>query len=499
MLVFTVSISVECDEYALGGLFIALTKGRARHASHPGSAGGQRSPSHPAATTKKGISSSGVARTEQLAVLEALHLPVSLISSSYIYKWVNTRYAAAHGKEPEEIIGRTVRSLWGKAFDQSIRRRLQQCFRGKETRDEGWMRFPALGQRYCEVVYSPYATRDEPVSSAIVITYDLTERKELEERLRQREQLAVEQIFMQRDLALRLAQIESFDQGLTLILQAALKASATESACIWLKTEPVGDLELVSSVSPSNVFPGSHGSIPAGSALWSAVMKGKSVYEPVGDQGRPAYGALIPIQREGQVVGALTVGYPDGTKIPEQGRLTLDFLSAELGTIIARMQARRQLEKEIETRREAEKALEAERLSLQEANAALKVLLKHREEDRKELEARFVANVKQLVLPHVEKLIKSRLEPQSATMVGFIQTNLREILSPFLDNLRAFNLTPRQLEIVDLIKAGRTSKDIAEALHVTKEAIDKQRFLIRKKLDLNKGKTNLRSYLLSLL
>jgi len=361
------------------------------------------------------------------------------------------------------------------------------------------MHLPALGRRYCEVVYSPYAARGKSISSAIVITYDITERKELEGRLRQREQLAVEQVFLQRDLAVRLAQIENFDQGLTLILQTALKTSAAESVGIWLKRGSAGDFELVSSQSHSDAFALNQNRIPAKSKVWSLIMKGKSVYEPIGEPGDSAYGPVIPIQHEGQVVGALTIASPDGTKIPEQGRLTLDFLSAELGTIIARMQARKQLEEEIETRRQAETALQAERLSLQEANAALKVLLKHREEDRKELEGRFVTNVKQLVLPHVEKLVKSRLEPQCATLVDFIRTNLKEILSPLLDNLRAFNLTPRQLEIIALIKAGRTTKDIAEALHVTKDAIDKQRFLIRKKLDINKEKTNLRSYLLSLL
>ena len=54
--------------------------------------------------------------------------------------------------------------------------------------------------------------------------------------------------------------------------------------------------------------------------------------------------------------------------------------------------------------------MELKSRGLEEANAALKVLLKHREEDRKELESRLVANVKQLVLPHVEKLKKGRLE-----------------------------------------------------------------------------------------
>jgi hypothetical protein len=376
-----------------------------------------------------------------------------------------------------------------------IKDKLDRCFGGREARDEDWVRFPALGRRYCEVVYSPYRPQGKSVVSAIVITYDITERKELEGRLKQREQLAIEQVFLQRDLAVRLAQMESFDQGLALILETALNVADMESGGIWLKKEPSGDLELISSISLPVESGPKKDRVESGSSLPPAVMKGHAVY---GRAEGSAWSAHIPILRDGQVIGVLTLACPDCREVPEQGRLTLDFLSAELGTIIRRMQARSELEQEIVTRREAEKALEARRLDLQEANAALKVLLKHREEDKRELEDRLVANVKQLVLPHVEKLKKSRLDSPHATTVDFIQSNLKEILSPFLDNLRCFNLTPRQLEIIALIKAGRTTKDIAEALRVTKEAIDKQRFLIRKKLDLNKEKTNLRSFLLSL-
>jgi PAS domain S-box-containing protein len=444
-----------------------------------------------------GKAASTVTDTEHLAVLEALHLPVSLINPRYTYRWVNSCYAAAHGKKPEEIIDRTVRTLWGKVFDKEIKDKLDECFAGREARDESWVRFPALGRRYCEVVYSPYCPDGKSVSSAIVITYDITERKELEERLKEREQLAIEQVFMQRDLSLRLAKIENLDLAITLILETALNVAAMESGGIWLKSESSGDLELISSINQSEKFSPNSDRLPGASAVSSLVMQGHSVYGALAwPEG--SYGAIVPILREGQAIGALSLSSNDRKEVPEQGRLTLDFLSAELGTIIARMQARQQLEKEMETRKEAEKALEAEHLNLHEANAALRVLLKHREEDRKELEERLVVNVKQLVLPHVEKLKKSRLDPPCATTVDFIQSNLKEILTPFLDNLRCFGLTPRQLEIIALIKAGRTTKDIAEALHVTKEAIDKQRFLIRKKLDINKEKTNMRSYLLSL-
>jgi PAS domain S-box-containing protein len=323
---------------------------------------------------------------------------------------------------------------------------------------------------------------------------DITEKK-----------LAQEQILMQRDLALRLAQIETLTEGLELILKTAVKASGMESGGILLKNDATQDLELISFVNLSGEFERKTRRIQPGSHAWSLITEGKSLFMRPDEQSTPMafeegykYGAIIPILRRREVIGSLNMASHIREDIHAQARIGLDFLAAELGNIIARMQTRQRLEQEIATRREMEQALEAERLNLQEANAALKVLLKHREEDRKELEERLVSNVKELVLPHVEKLKKSRLDPSQQTKVDFIETNLKEILSPFLNNLRGFNFTPRQLEVIALVKEGRTTKDIADLLHVSKEAIDMQRFLIRKKLGLNKEKANLRSHLLSL-
>ena len=323
---------------------------------------------------------------------------------------------------------------------------------------------------------------------------DITEKK-----------LAQEQILMQRDLALQLAQIGTLNEGMELILTRAVKASDMESGGILLKNNATQDLELISSVNLSEEFERKVRRIRPGFDTWSLIMKGKSLFMRPDKEATPmtfeeGYKCfvVVPMLRKGEVVGSLNMASHVREDIPAQARLGLDFLAAELGNIIVRMQTQQRLEQEITTRKEMERALEAERLNLREANAALKVLLKHREEDRRELEERLVSNVKELVLPHVEKLKKSRLEPLQQTKVDFIETNLKEILSPFLNNLRGFNFTPRQLEIVALIKEGRTTKDIADLLHVSKEAIDIQRFRIRKKLGLNKEKANLRSYLLSL-
>ena len=326
------------------------------------------------------------------------------------------------------------------------------------------------------------------------IIQDITEKK-----------LASEQMAMQRELALKLAQIDSLEEGLNMILQAAIDASGMECGSILLKNEVTSGLKLASSIGVPKKILKKVRNIPTGTPTWERLTEGKSLHvhpnrklTPIAFEADYKFISIMPILRQEQVIGCMVTASRQLKEITKQARLGLEFLAAELGNIIARIQAREQLEEEISTRREAEMALEAEHRNLQETNAALKVLLKHREEDKKELEEKFLVNVRQLVLPYIEKLKASKVEPYQKMIIDFIDANLNEIISPFLNNIRSFNFTPRQLEIITLIRDGRTTKEISGLLAVGKEAIDMQRFLIRKKLGINKNKTNLRSCLLSL-
>ena len=83
-------------------------------------------------------------------------------------------------------------------------------------------------------------------------------------------------------------------------------------------------------------------------------------------------------------------------------------------------------------------------------------------------------------------------------VVDFIDSTPERYRLPVPENIRDFRFTPRQFEIIALIREGRTTKEIAQLLAVSKDAIDLQRYLIRKKLGINRNKSNLRSYLLSL-
>jgi PAS domain S-box-containing protein len=149
-------------------------------------------------------------------------------------------------------------------------------------------------------------------------------------------------------------------------------------------------------------------------------------------------------------------------------------------------------------KREAE--LEAQSHHLKEVNATLKVLLKQREDDKKDVEENVLSNVKQLVTPHLERLNKSRLNTDQRALVGILESNLNNIVSPFVGKLSSkfLALTPMEIRVADLVKEGKTNKDIAELLPVSKNTVLYHRYNIRTKLGLRNRKINLRSYLLSL-
>jgi len=81
--------------------------------------------------------------------------------------------------------------------------------------------------------------------------------------------------------------------------------------------------------------------------------------------------------------------------------------------------------------------------------------------------------------------------------VKILKSNLQDIIHPFYRKLSVAypNLTPRQVQVANLIKAGKTSKEIAELLCISKAAVDFHRDKIRKKLGLTNKRVNLRSYL----
>ena len=164
------------------------------------------------------------------------------------------------------------------------------------------------------------------------------------------------------------------------------------------------------------------------------------------------------------------------------------------------------LKEEVEERRQAEimlrkreHELKIKSEDLEEVNMALKVLLKQREYDKKELEEKILTNVKEVLLPYVEKLKKTNLDVNQRTNINILEKNLTEIISPFIKSLttKYLNLTPREVQVATLVKEGKTTKEIANFLNTSAAAIDFHRNHIRIKLGLKNNKVNLRTYLLT--
>lgn len=162
---------------------------------------------------------------------------------------------------------------------------------------------------------------------------------------------------------------------------------------------------------------------------------------------------------------------------------------------------RRQLEEEVrQMLGEMEGRVRERTAELEEANTALRVLLKRRGEDQVHLEERLQGNINELILPLIELMRNGALLDRERNCLNLLEANLKEITSPFLQTLTAVykTLTPQEVRIARMVRDGQNSKQMAELLGVSQVTVEKHRNNIRKKLGLVHGGTNLRSFLLSI-
>ena len=137
--------------------------------------------------------------------------------------------------------------------------------------------------------------------------------------------------------------------------------------------------------------------------------------------------------------------------------------------------------------------------NLEEVNAALRVLLEQRERDKTELEEKVLYNIQKLVVPHLDALKNSGLDAKQNAQIDIMESNLNDIISPFSRtlSLKYMSLTHTEIQVANLIKQGRTSKQIADSFNLSSKTVEEHRKNIRKKLGIRNSKTNLRTHLLT--
>lgn len=165
------------------------------------------------------------------------------------------------------------------------------------------------------------------------------------------------------------------------------------------------------------------------------------------------------------------------------------------------------LEKEIKVRirseallKESTEKMKRYATKLEDFNVALKVLLSERENERTELEEKLLINIKYHMSPHLEKLKKRVRNPYNKALLELVQSSVMNITSSFSQQLfsKALHLTPSEIRIANMIRDGKTTKEIAEYMGVSTNAVNHHRHHIREKLGINFQKINLRTYLSSI-
>jgi len=242
--------------------------------------------------------------------------------------------------------------------------------------------------------------------------------------------------------------------------------------------------------------------IPFGKCLCgqAALMKEIQFADCIDDRHQILYSGItshghycVPILFDGKTLGVINLYLREGHRQDQKEEKFLKAISNALAGVIIRKQTDHKLK-----RRETE--LEIKNRNLEEMNSALNVLLKKRDEDRKELEENVLFNVKKLLMPYIDKLKNSKSNNRQARFVNILESNLNNMISPFAHTLshKHFSLTPLEIQIADHVKQGKGTKEIAEIFSLSIRTIEFHRQNIRKKLGLKHKKSNLRTHLLSI-
>lgn len=142
----------------------------------------------------------------------------------------------------------------------------------------------------------------------------------------------------------------------------------------------------------------------------------------------------------------------------------------------------------------SESKLREQKKSLEQKNIALRELMEQVNIEKNKLKEDVAVNVEKTLLPLLSKL---NLSDDSMKYKDLLKYHLDELASSFGRRImnKSQTLTPKEIEICNMIKGGLTSKEICNILFISDLTVEKHRRNIRKKLGLSNKKINLSSYL----
>ena len=137
---------------------------------------------------------------------------------------------------------------------------------------------------------------------------------------------------------------------------------------------------------------------------------------------------------------------------------------------------------------------------LEHQNRELRRLLKQQAADSRALETGIVGNVHGILKPLIEVMCQGASSSEEIAWLARLSEQIDDwldVLAPQLDSL-GFHLTPQELRVARLIRAGYSSQQIAARLQIATRTVTTHRTRIRKKLGIIGQRRNLRTCLLAI-
>ena len=388
---------------------------------------------------------------------------MALVGTDLTYLTVNKSLMDAFDKTEDEIIGHAISEFLDEDFFiKTIKPKAEKCLAGHDVRFGLWFEFPAAGRRYLDVEYSPFKSHHKKIKGFVVNARDNTDLKNAQTLL-ETTKLQLETVLNNIDLSVYITDMKT---NKILFMNRHLKRDYNEDftgKLCWqsLHENRDGPCEYCTN-----------------GKLIEADGKPKppfvsQIYNKRTDKWCQKSDSAI-LWVDGNLVHiAITTDITGQKKIQEK--------QMRIKTIL----------KDKVRKRTAE---------LEDMNATLRVLLKKREADKEEIEDKIYANHRLILSPIINNLKKNISQEGSLEIVDLLELELKNIISPFSKKLsdQMINLTPTEIHVADLIKLGKSSKEISSMLDSSIHTIARHRENIRKKIGLRNKKTNLRSYLLTL-
>ncbi|ABB40533.1 PAS sensor protein [Oleidesulfovibrio alaskensis G20] len=145
---------------------------------------------------------------------------------------------------------------------------------------------------------------------------------------------------------------------------------------------------------------------------------------------------------------------------------------------------------------ELKKDLQAQKAEVEKMNIALRQVIRTVEEERQEIREQLTSQVKKQLLPALERITKAETPEVREGYRNVIQEQLNGLTDTAgVEDADLLRLSPREMEVCQLIQLGRNGQEIAALLNMSFETVQTHRKNIRRKLGLKGRTVSLFSYL----